>query len=152
MSGNPGTLLGFDYGKKRIGVALGQTLTGSARPLASVAVRGDQPDWAQIAELLAAWRPEALVVGLPQHMDDREHALAAPVRAFAAQLQGRYGLPVHLIDERLSSHEASQRAAQSGRRKTPGSRAAKEELDRLAAQVILESWLADHAHRAGATR
>ncbi len=152
MRGTPGTLLGFDYGKKRIGVALGLTLTGSARPLASVAVRDEQADWAQIAELLAAWRPEALVVGLPQRMDDREHEMAAPVRAFAAQLQRRYGLPVHLIDERLSSHEAAQRIALRGGGKAPRSRAAKEELDRIAAQIILESWLADHAHTAGTTR
>lgn len=142
MSG--GTVLGFDYGKKRIGVAVGQTVTASARPLATVAVRDTGPEWPRIDEFVAAWRPEALVVGLPQHLDERagEHALAAPVTAFAAELGRRYALPVHLIDEHLSSHEAQQRAAQHGRRPPPQSRAAKEEVDRVAAQVILESWLA----------
>lgn len=144
MSG--GTVLGFDYGKKRIGVAVGQTITASARPLATVAVRDDEPDWTRIDTLVAEWRPEALVVGLPQHLDGRGHELAAPVQTFASALQGRYALPVHLIDERLSSHEAAQRAAGQGRR-AAHTRAAKEEVDRLAAQVILESWLMQHATR-----
>jgi len=145
MSG--GTVLGFDYGKKRIGVAVGQTVTASARPLATVTAHGDEPDWTRIDALVAEWRPEALVVGLPQHLDGREHELAAPVQAFASTLQGRYALPVHLIDERLSSHEAAQRAAGQGRRRAAHTRAAKEEVDRLAAQVILESWLMQHATR-----
>lgn len=143
MNGD-GAVLGFDYGERRIGVAVGLIITGSARPLATVAVRDAQPEWPHIDELVATWRPQALVVGLPQHMDEREteHKLAAPVTVFAAALEHRYSLPVHLIDERLSSHEAQQRAAQSRRRAPPRSRAAKEEVDRIAAQVILESWLA----------
>ncbi len=151
MNGTSGTVLGFDYGKRRIGVAVGQGITASARPLATVAARGEDADWPLIDELIAAWRPEALVVGLPTHLDEKEHDMAAPVRAFAAALQQRYGLPVHLIDERLSSHEAAQRVSHRGR-KAPRSRAAKEELDRIAAQIILESWLADHSHTLGATR
>ena len=145
MSG--GTVLGFDYGKKRIGVAVGQAITASARPLVTLAMQGDRPDWTRIDALVSEWRPEALVVGLPQHLDDRAHELAAPVQSFATALQPRYDLPVHLIDERLSSHEAAQRAAAPGRRRAPHSRAAKEEVDRLAAQVILESWLMQHATR-----
>lgn len=142
-----GTVLGFDYGKKRIGVAVGQTITASARPLTTVAMQSDGPDWTRIDALIAEWRPEALVVGLPRHLDGREHEFAAPVQSFAAALQTRYALPVHLIDERLSSHEAAQRAAEQGRRHAPHTRAAKEEVDRLAAQVILESWLMQHATR-----
>lgn len=141
-------MLGFDYGKRRIGVAVGQTVTASARPLATVAVHDSRPEWQELDELVAAWQPWALVVGLPGHMDERTtaHELAAPVKTFAAELGNRYDLPVHLVDERLSSHEAQQRAQRQGRRAAPGSRVAKEELDRLAAQVILETWLAQQEH------
>ena len=140
-----GAVLGFDYGARRLGVAVGQTITASARPLATLPVQTGEPLWPRIDELVKSWNPYALVVGLPHHPDEREHELAAPVRAFAAELQRRYALPVHLIDERLSSHEAQQRAAQRGRRAAPHSRAAKEEVDRIAAQVILESWLAQQS-------
>jgi len=143
-----GAVLGFDYGARRLGVAVGQTITASARPLATLAVTSGEPEWARVDEFIAAWRPHALVVGLPAHLDQREHELAAPVRAFAAQLQRRYELPVHLIDERLSSHEAQERAAARGRRGAPRSRAAKEEVDRIAAQVILESWLTQQSVQA----
>src|SRR3569833_467685 len=136
MSAN-GAVLGFDYGARRLGVAVCQTITASARPLATLAVTSGEPEWARVDELIAAWRPHALVVGLPAHLDQREHELAAPVRAFAAQLQRRYELPVHLIDERLSSHEAQERAAARGRRGAPRSRAGKGGVGRHAAPVRL---------------
>ena len=143
-----GAVLGFDYGARRLGVDVGQPITASARPLATLAVTSGEPEWARVAEFIAAWRPPALVEGLPAHLDQREHELAAPVRAFAAQLQRRYAQPVHLIDERLSSHEAQERAAARGRRGAQRSRAAKEEVDRIAAQVILESWLTQQSVQA----
>jgi len=159
---NHGTLLGFDFGTKRIGVAVGQTLTGNARPLTTLRANNEQPDWEAIGRLIANWQPVQLVVGLPVNMDGSEHDLAATVHEFAEQLRARFALPVDLIDERLSSHEAqhlaltpslSQRergrgskelyrsAVGMGGRSVPHSLAAKEQLDRIAAQVILETWL-----------
>jgi putative Holliday junction resolvase len=140
MSG--GTVLGFDFGTRRIGVAVGQTVTGDARPLVTLTGRDGRPDWEAIGRLIGQWRPQALVVGLPVNMDGSAHELAGTVQAFAAELRARYTLPVELIDERLSSHAAQERAAASGGRRPPAGRAAKERLDRLAAQVILETWFA----------
>ena len=149
MNQDPATVLGFDFGKKRIGIAVGQTLTANARPLATVRVRDDSPDWPIIDCLMQEWRPVQLIVGLPTQLDDGEHPLAATVRRFAAALQRRYTLPVHLVDERLSSHEAARIAAAAGKHAAPHSQAAKETLDRVAAQVILETWLAEQSYKQG---
>lgn len=140
-----GTILGFDFGKKRIGVAVGQTLTASARPLTTLRVHNEQPDWDAIGRLIESWQPAQLVVGLPINMDGSEHALSATVRQFAEHLQNRYALPVHLIDERLSSREAQQIAGAMGGRNAPHTQAAKEEVDRIAAQIILETWLSQQS-------
>lgn len=145
MNQRHGTILGFDFGKKRIGVAVGQTLTASASPLTTLLVHNEQADWDAIGRLIQRWQPVQLVVGLPVNMDGSEHALAATVRDFAGQLQSRYGLPVHLVDERLSSHEAQRIAAGRGGRSAPHSQAAKEAVDRIAAQLILETWLSQQA-------
>jgi putative Holliday junction resolvase len=139
-----GTVLGFDFGTRRIGVAVGQTLTGSARPLTTLRSSNAQADWAAIGLLIKEWQPAHLVVGLPVNMDGSEHELAATVRAYAEELHTRYALPVHLIDERLSSHEAQKIAVGMGGRGAPSSQAAKEAVDRIAAQVILETWLSQH--------
>ena len=141
MNESPGTVLGFDFGKKRIGIAVGQTLTAGARPLTTLPVHNEQADWDAIDRLIQRWQPAQLVVGLPVNMDGSEHALTSAVKNFAAQLQSRYTLPVHLVDERLSSHEAQRIAAGMGGRSAPHSRAAKEAVDRIAAQLILETWL-----------
>jgi putative Holliday junction resolvase len=143
MNQDPATVLGFDFGIKRIGIAVGQTLTAGARPLATVRVHNDSPDWKTVDRLIQEWRPAQLIVGLPTQLQGDEHPLTAPVRRFAEELQQRYGLPVHLVDERLSSHEAAQIAVAAGGRASPRSQAAKENLDRIAAQVILETWLAE---------
>lgn len=133
-----GTALGFDYGLRRIGVAAGQGLTRTATALATVAARDGKPDWDAIGRLIGEWRPEALVVGLPRHMDGSEHPLAARVRRFGNQLHGRYRLPVHYVDERLSSREAETLLKGQGGR-------GKEAIDRLAAQLILQTWLEQQA-------
>ena len=146
MNLEPATVLGFDFGKKRIGIAVGQTLTASARPLETVPVHNGEPDWEGIARLIHSWRPARLIVGLPTQLDASEHPLAAAVRQFAAELQRRYALEVHLVDERLSSHEAAHIAVATGGRGAPHSQAAKKTLDRIAAQVILETWLAEQAY------
>lgn len=130
---NTGVLLGFDYGTKRIGIAVGQTLTGSARPLTIVRARDGKPDWEAISRLIAEWQPAALVVGLPVHMDGTEHERTARARRFGNQLAGRYNLPVHRVDERLTSYEAEQELRAQGK--------GGEALDAVAAQLILQSWL-----------
>ena len=132
------TLLGFDYGPRKIGVAVGQTITGSASPLTTIRSHGERPDWARIEGLIREWRPKAAVVGLPFNMDDSETALAPRARRFARQLQGRFGLEVHLVDERLTSLEARR---QLGR--TATATKAIEVIDAMAAKLILETWLCE---------
>ncbi len=135
------TLLGFDYGLKRIGVAVGQELTGSASALTTVAARDGKPDWEAIGRLIEEWRPDAVVVGLPLNADGSDHELSRRARRFGNQLHGRYNLPAHFIDERLSSLEAEARL-RDGVQKMAHRRALyKENIDKLAAQVILETWL-----------
>jgi conserved hypothetical protein TIGR00250 len=133
-------LLGFDFGPRKIGVAVGQTVTRSATPLITLRSRGERPDWTGIAALIRDWQPNALVVGLPFQMDDTEVAWSPRVYRFARHLEGRYRLPVHLVDERLTSREAHRQLADRDRR-TPRL----EDVDALAAALILETWLCEHA-------
>jgi putative Holliday junction resolvase len=136
--------LGFDFGRRRIGIAAGQTVTGSASPIETLAANQGRPEWDRLDTIIGEWDPVALVVGLPVHMDGTEQAETRSARAFAQALAQRYSLPVHEADERLSSREASGllvQARQRGRRR----RSRKGELDRMAATLILERWLAHHA-------
>ncbi len=128
-----GTLLGFDFGPAKIGVAVGQTLTGTASPLETLRAVQQRPDWDGITRLIKTWEPEALVVGIPYNMDDTEAEPAPRARRFARQLEGRYHLPVHLVDERLTSIEAKRDYLRKPKRI--------EELDAVAAKLILETWL-----------
>ena len=105
LPARPQTLLAFDYGLKRTGVAVGNTLTRAAQPLTTVAAEGDAK-FAPIARLIAEWQPAALVVGVPFHPDGAEHDNTQRARRFARQLQGRFGLPVVEVDERYSTTEA----------------------------------------------
>lgn len=131
----PRTVLGFDYGRRRIGVAVGQELTGSARPLALLAARRQTPDWDGIGRLIREWRPDLLVVGVPRHADGSASATTTAALDFARHLAQRFGLAVETIDERLSSKAAAGLLEETGgsRRRTA--------LDPLAAALILESWL-----------
>lgn len=131
-----GTLLGFDFGPKKIGIAVGQTITHSASPLTTLRARQGQPDWEAITALIGEWHPEALVVGVPYNMDDSEAEGAEGAKRFARQLSGRYRLAVHLVDERLTSREARQKL---GRQAT-----SLEVVDAMAAKLILETWLSEH--------
>ena len=128
------TLLGFDYGSHKIGVAVGQPLTGTATPLTTLQPVKNRPDWEAIARLIDEWRPDALVVGLPVKLDDTPSEMQDAARRFARQLEGRFHLPVHLADERLTSREAWSRL---------GGRAMKDitRIDAMAAKLILETWL-----------
>ena len=134
MNESPGTVIGFDYGSKWIGIAVGQTLTRQARPLG--AIRAD--DWAAIEKLLAEWRPQRLIVGLPLNMAGQEQAMSQRAARFGRQLEGRFGIPTEFTDERLTTREAYTIAIANGERRS------KQEIDSLAAALITESWLRDH--------
>jgi len=131
--------LAFDYGLKAIGVAVGQTLTGTATPLGRIAARDGRPDWHAIARTLEAWQPDLLVVGQPLNMDGSPSEMSRRCARFARQLEGRFGVAAELFDERLSSREALERV----RGERP--RAGKADAHGVAAQVILEGWLAAQA-------
>jgi putative Holliday junction resolvase len=98
-----GYVLAFDFGLRHIGVAVGQTVTGTASPLTTLAARSGTPDWDAVTTLVREWRPQALLVGLPLNMDDTESAMSARARRFAGRLQATSGIRVHLVDERLTS-------------------------------------------------
>ena len=138
------TYLGFDFGLRRIGIATGQSVTASANPVAVAPARDGHPEWAAIDAAVREWAPDALVVGIPLLMDGGEQAVTHRARRFARQLGARYALPVHEADERLSSAEASQLVS-AGRRCGARRRTRKGDIDRIAATLILERWLADHA-------
>ncbi|WP_437613883.1 Holliday junction resolvase RuvX [Erwinia sp. V71] len=130
------TLLSFDFGTKSIGVAVGQQLTGTARPLTAIKAQDGIPDWDIIGKLLKEWQPDLLIVGLPLNMDGTEQPLTARARKFANRLHGRFGLQVELQDERLSTVEARADLFARG-----GFRALnKGSVDSLSAVIILESW------------
>ncbi|HEY5719421.1 MAG TPA: Holliday junction resolvase RuvX [Gammaproteobacteria bacterium] len=134
-----GTVLGFDFGTERIGVAVGQTLTGTASPLTTLTAHGSQPDWTAIERLIDEWRPLAVVVGIPRNMDGSDSEMTARASRFQRQLRSRLGLTVHGVDERLTTFAAEQRLAEAG---LPRDRL-RGELDRVAAQLILETWFAE---------
>jgi len=134
-----GYVLSFDFGFRRIGVAVGQTFTGTATPLETVR-HGEAPDWPAIERLVAEWKPALVVVGLPLAQDGGDSEMSLAARRFGAELAGRFGLAVEYVDERLTSrvaeqHFAQQRAAGAARRKDAS------RLDAVAAQLICENWL-----------
>lgn len=132
-----GVFLGFDFGYKRIGVAVGQQLTCSANPLPTLAAQSGAPDWEKVAKLIDQWKPLALIVGLPTCIDDSELYTTGAAKGFARQLRRRFSLAVHLVDERLSTVEARERLfAHGGYRKIKNT-----EIDGIAACIILEQWL-----------
>lgn len=135
-------VLGFDYGRRRIGVAVGQRLTATARALTVIDNGPAGPDWASLDKLIAEWQPRLLVVGLPLQMDGSEQAVSTWARGFAGQLGERTGLPVRTQDERLSSHQVAREFAEA-RRSGQARRKQARLLDAEAARVILERFLAD---------
>lgn len=136
-----GTVLGFDVGMRRIGVAVGSAYGTGARALAVVDVHAHGPDWAEIDRLNKEWRPDGMVVGDPMTLDGGDQPIRRRAHAFASELSVRYAVPVVLVDERASSIEAAQRFAADraqGRRRRRDAAA----LDAVAAAVIVERWLA----------
>jgi putative Holliday junction resolvase len=144
----PHTVVAFDFGLKRIGLASGNTLTRAAAPLAALPVSQSGPDWSSIERRLRELHPRRLVVGAPYNADGTPGALAGAARRFATELERRFGLPVNMVDERWSSLEANEllkaRRASGERSK----RIRREDIDSAAAAVILERWFAGE----GATR
>ena len=139
MSATPETpvaLLCFDFGTRQIGVAYGQTVSGTGQPVAVLRARDGQPQWEQVTRLVAEWQPQRLLVGLPLNMDGTESDFCTRVRRFAGRLHARTGKPVTLVDERLSTAEAKLDSG-SGRdyRRNP--------VDGLAAALILRTWLSE---------
>ena len=131
----PLSFLSFDFGTRRVGVASGNTLLGSAQALCTVAAEGDAR-FGPIAKLIAEWQPDALVVGVPFHPDGAAHENTLRARGFARQLQGRFGLPVHEVDERYTTTEALSEGAA--------------DADAAAAAIILNQYLREHEHDAAA--
>ncbi len=138
-----GTYLGFDYGARRLGVAVGESITGSARSLTTLDCADGEPDWHAVSALIGEWQPVALVVGRPSHADDSASESTRGAEQLAQALAVHTGLRVAMIDERLSSHEASERLRERGY--TTGRASDRRALDAVAAEVILESWFASRS-------
>ena len=125
-----GLAMAFDFGTTKIGVAVGQKITGTASPVAVVKARDGIPQWLEIDRLVEEWQPKVLVVGLPINMDGSESDMSKAAARFSRRLHGRYGIRIELMDERLSTFEARKFEAP-------------DQLDSIAAKLILETWLAD---------
>lgn len=131
-----GTVLAFDFGEKRIGVAVGEWPLAQAHPLKTIRSEANSERFSAIAALISEWTPVSLVVGLPVALDGTAHAMTARCTRFANQLRGRFGLPVDYAEERLSSVEAGERLRECGH----SAKSAKEHLDAFAAQIILQCY------------
>ncbi|HKI73338.1 MAG TPA: Holliday junction resolvase RuvX [Pseudomonadales bacterium] len=121
-------IMAFDYGTTRIGVAVGQAVTSTATPLATVAAKDGTPDWAALEALIREWQPARFVVGLPINMDGTPSEMSARAEKFARQLTGRYRVEAETMDERLTSREAADYTEEG------------DSVDAYAAKLILESW------------
>jgi putative Holliday junction resolvase len=130
------TVMCFDFGEQRIGVAIGEHLLATANPLATIDNESNEVRFAAITKLVAEWQPKLLIVGLPLSIDGTENATTQLCKKFARRLNGRFNLPVMLIDERYSSTDASEKLNQTGIK----GRAQKQMLDQVAAQTILQSY------------
>jgi len=139
------TILAFDFGLKRTGVAVGNTLTGNATPECTLQSKDEKPDWDGITRLIEAWKPEKVVVGMPTELDGSKNTLTKRVERFCNQINGRYNLPVEQENEQFSSIEAAERLKelrQSGRKQ----KITKEEVDKIAASIILERWMQSNGY------
>ncbi len=136
----PKIVIGIDFGLKRIGLAIGQTITRSARPLETLAAKAGEPDWQRFNVLIKTWRPEAFVIGIPLNMDGTDQPITLTVREFANRLAEHYSLPVYPMDERLTTKAAREHLFNQG-----GFKALQDgQVDQVAAQLILENWFSEN--------
>lgn len=142
------TVLAFDFGTRRIGVAVGEMMLGSARPLTTISTEANDARFTAIGKLVEEWRPATLVVGLPLSLDGEPGDMTERCQRFARQLEGRFRLPVTLVDERLTSAEAEDRLRQRG----VAWRQRKATLDAEAAAILLQAYLDTHRHEHGQAR
>jgi putative Holliday junction resolvase len=135
--------LAFDFGMKRIGVAIGQMLTQTARPLDVIYAKNGIPNWDAIVQLIKKWAPNGLVVGIPLNMDGSEQAISQCAYEFANQLKERFSIPIYSVDERLTTKAAREKLFTQG-----GYKALKNgQVDSVAAQLILQNWFADQTEK-----
>ena len=138
------TIMGFDFGTRNIGIAIGQVITRTATALPSVRAKDGIPDWNELEALVNEWQPDAVVVGIPLNMDGSESQMSLRARKFGKRLHGRFNLPFFEADERLSSFEAKDWAGKLGHKGHYGS----DPVDAMAAQIILEGWMNDENNSA----
>lgn len=138
---NPQKFLAFDYGKKYIGVAVGSTVSGSAQGITTINNHDHTPDWQGIARVVEQWQPNAFVVGLPLNMDGSDTKITKKVKRFGETLADRYNLPVHMVDERLSTIAAKNALAEAG---ISLKRRNKSKIDMMAAETILQGFLDEY--------
>lgn len=131
------TVLGFDFGTRNIGVAIGQVITRTATALPQLKARDGIPDWNEVEAVINEWQPDAVVVGIPLNMDGTESPMSVRARKFGKRIHGRFNLPLYEADERLTSFEAKDWASKLGHKGHYGSNP----VDGMAAQIILEAWL-----------
>lgn len=136
--------MAFDYGLRQIGVAMGNSLLDTSQPLTVLMARDGTPRWDELEALIAEWQPQLLVVGDPINMDGSDSKFSIKARRFARRLHGRFGLPVELVDERLSSFEAKQESTERGHR----GNYKQDPVDSIAAELILRTWLAEGGRQA----
>lgn len=134
---NQDTYLGFDYGTTRIGVAVGQAVTRTATPLAALVARNGKPDWNKVKQLIAAWQPKALVIGLPLNLEGESQEVTKGAELFAEALTRQFGLPVKWVDERFTTKSAREILYDQG----ISANQIDEQEDSFAAKLILEDWL-----------
>lgn len=139
-------VIAFDFGLKRTGVAVGNTLTGSASPECTLTSKDERPDWDGITGLISEWKPSKLVVGMPTELDGSDSPLKPRVERFCNQLRGRYNLEVEQENEQFTSIEAAERLKQL-RQKGRKQKVNKDEVDKIAATIILENWMQKNAYR-----
>ena len=137
---NVQSVMAFDYGLRNVGVAMGNCALNTSQGIGVIKARGGVPNWDNIASLLKEWQPDLVVVGLPLNMDGTESEMSRRATKFSRQLEGRFGVKVALIDERLSSREAKLQAREAGHRGDYNS----DPIDALAAEIILQDWLNTH--------
>lgn len=133
--------MGFDYGKRRMGIALGNLITGKAQPLTALEHNQGIPDWMKLDKLMDEWQPSLLVIGLPLQADGQSQKMTRRAKNFSQELWGRYKLPTRMIDERYTTIEAVGRIKAARASGSRGRRTARGDVDAMAAQTILESWL-----------